>query len=247
MNMKESKRFWSRKRSRGQSIVEFALMAPILLIILSGLFEFGFIFMHYLSVLDAVRNSARYISNGIYNYPDDGKDCASTQFFYRLAACEAISELADEQPTISLCLPTSALTDKCDPADPSTWDDVIVSVFTLLRKASLPLVPQITRFPTGTGDMGWSYDADLIHQDQSLIRTGMNVSRYTSGQVWGLKMADTPNTGYVLVEINYNYNQVLALPWFSSIIHDPIPFNLYAFWPCESAEPMATPRPTPVP
>jgi hypothetical protein len=247
--MKESKRFWSRKRSRGQSIVEFALMAPILLIILSGLFEFGFIFTNYLSVLDAVRNSARYISNGIYNNLDDGKDCASTEYFYRLAACEAMAELADEQPTISLCLPTSDKTDRCDPDDPTTWDDVIVSVFTLLRKASPPLVAGITRYPSEAGDMGWSYDADLIHQDQSVLRSGMHISHFTSEKVWDLKMdvADAPNAGYVLVEINYNYHQVLALPWFTDIISDPIAFNLYAFWPCESAEPMATPRPTPIP
>jgi hypothetical protein len=246
MVMKDSKAFWSRKRLRAQSLVEFALMLPILLIILSGLFEFGFIFMHYLSVLDSVRNSARYASNNIYNNPDDGLGCASTTYFYRLAACEAISELQDEQPTIELCLPTSPASEHCNPADRSTWDDVIVSVFTLLRKASPPLFPQITRFPTDGLDQGWSYDNDLTGKVQSYDRAGMHATRYSAAKVWSLKMADTPNTGYVLVEINYNYYQVLALPWFTQFVSDPITFNLYAFWPCESAEPLATPKPTPV-
>ncbi len=67
MDMKDSKAIWSRKRARGQSIVEFALMAPILLIILSGLFEFGFLFTYYLAVLDSARNAARFSSDSLYD------------------------------------------------------------------------------------------------------------------------------------------------------------------------------------
>ncbi len=32
----------------------------------------------------------------------------------------------------------------------------------------------------------------------------------------------TPNTGYVLVEINYNYHQILGMPWFTQFVADPV-------------------------
>jgi hypothetical protein len=108
-------------------------------------------------------------------------------------------------------------------------------------------VEGITRYPTDGFDQGWSYDNDLTGQLQSYDRTGMHASKFSQARVWSLKMADTPNAGYVLVEINYYYHQVLALPWFTQFVSDPITFNLYAMWPCESAEPIPTLKPPPIP
>jgi Flp pilus assembly protein TadG len=45
--------------ARAQSLVETALLLPVLLLILSGLIEFGFLLNRYLILLDAVRNVAR--------------------------------------------------------------------------------------------------------------------------------------------------------------------------------------------
>lgn len=238
MSMKESKRFWSRKRSRGQSIVEFALMTPILLILLSGLFEFGFLFTHYLAVLDAARNAARFSSDSQYDIRDGVTNChgaAPTTDFYRQTACLALDELANEQPTITLCMPGTPISHDCS----GNWDDmddVIISVFSVLRKPS----DAIVRFPSDAGDMGWSYDADLNFQAQGTVRNGMHISNYTTGQILGMLQPGTPNTGYVLVEINYHYHQVLAMPWFTQFISDPIPLHIYAMWPLVSAEPTST-------
>ena len=60
-----------RTRSHGQSMVELALLFPVLLILLSGLVEFGFILNEYLSVMDAARNAARFASDGLYLQYDD--------------------------------------------------------------------------------------------------------------------------------------------------------------------------------
>jgi hypothetical protein len=247
MDMKESKFFWSRKRSRGQSIVEFAMMAPILLILLSGLFEFGFIFMHYLAILDSARNAARFSSDSQFDITDGISNCDSsmgpaTKDFYRQTACLAVAELAQEQPTITLCMPGAPTSRNC-PGAPGAhnWngmDDVIVSVFSVLRTSG----PTIVRFPSGVGDMGWSYDADLKPQSQGSARTGMHVSQFSTARVLGMLRPGTPNTGYVLVEINYNYHQILALPWFTQFVHDPVQFHLYSMWPLVSAEPTSTPK-----
>ncbi len=243
MDMKESKAFWSRKRSRGQSIVEFAMMMPILLILLSGLFEFGFIFMHYLAVLDSARNAARFSSDSQYDVWDAIANCDSslgpaTKDFYRQTACLAVAELAQEQPTITLCMPGSPVSPNCS-GDWDDMDDVIISVFSVLRTSS---PAQIVRFPSGTGNMGWSYDADLLPQAQSDARTDMHVSQFDIAKVAARLHTNTPNTGYVLVEINYNYHQMLGLPWFTQFVPNPVKFHLYAFWPLVSAEPTSTPK-----
>ena len=240
MDMKESKAFWSRKRPRGQSLVEFALMLPILLILLSGLFEFGFIFSNYLGVLDAARNAARFSSDNQFSIRDGNPDCSGatpTQDFYRMTACMALDELSNEQPSITLCIPGAPVTPNCPNPMTDPTDDVIISVFSVLRRPG----DTLTRFPTDAGEQGWSYDADLLGQAQGAIRTGIHVSTFTSAKVLSMLESGTPNTGYVLVEIGYNYHQVLGLPWFTAFVADPVEFHLYAMWPCVSAEPTSTP------
>lgn len=48
-----------RSRGRGQSLVEFALILPVLVIILMGLFDFGRAILAYSTVSEAARNGAR--------------------------------------------------------------------------------------------------------------------------------------------------------------------------------------------
>jgi len=47
----------------------------------------------------------------------------------------------------------------------------------------------------------------------------------------------------VLVEIYYDYNQVLSLPWITAFVPDPIPVHTYAIMPLVAAEPNPTPSP----
>ncbi len=48
-----------RPASRGQSLVEFALVLPPLLLILLGIIQFGFIFNSYVTLTNAAREGAR--------------------------------------------------------------------------------------------------------------------------------------------------------------------------------------------
>ena len=55
--------FWLwrlRKDTRGQTMVEFALIAPVLLLILMGMFDFGRVFHAYVTVSTVARETARY-------------------------------------------------------------------------------------------------------------------------------------------------------------------------------------------
>ncbi len=53
-----------RRRRAGQSLVEMALAMPVLLIMLTGMLEFGFALNYYLNTLDAAREGARFASDG---------------------------------------------------------------------------------------------------------------------------------------------------------------------------------------
>ena len=44
---------WSKRKPRGQSLVEFTLMLPILLMLLSGVIEYGFMLNLYLDIIDS--------------------------------------------------------------------------------------------------------------------------------------------------------------------------------------------------
>ncbi len=48
-----------RSRTRGQSLVEFALVIPLFLLILSGIMDFGFLLYSRMTVINAAREGAR--------------------------------------------------------------------------------------------------------------------------------------------------------------------------------------------
>ena len=52
----------SLKREQGQSTVEFALLVPMLCMILFGIIQFGILFNNYLVLVDAARVGARKAS-----------------------------------------------------------------------------------------------------------------------------------------------------------------------------------------
>lgn len=47
------------KKQKGQAMVEFVIIAPVLLMIVFGIIQFGILFNNYLTLTDAVRNGAR--------------------------------------------------------------------------------------------------------------------------------------------------------------------------------------------
>ena len=55
---------WRRK---GQTLAEFALTLPILLILIFGIIEFARIFQAWVTLQNAARTAARYASTGQYN------------------------------------------------------------------------------------------------------------------------------------------------------------------------------------
>ena len=47
------------KQERGQSVAEFALVLPLMMLILLGIVQFGMVFKQYITLTDAVREGSR--------------------------------------------------------------------------------------------------------------------------------------------------------------------------------------------
>ena len=55
------------KKERGQSLLEFALVLPVLLVVLAGVLDLGRLYFAYVAVTDAAGEGATYAAM----YPDD--------------------------------------------------------------------------------------------------------------------------------------------------------------------------------
>ena len=47
------------RQERGQSVAEFALVLPLMMLVLLGIVQFGMVFKQYITLTDAVREGAR--------------------------------------------------------------------------------------------------------------------------------------------------------------------------------------------
>jgi hypothetical protein len=109
-----------RKKAFGQSLVEFTVLLPILLMMLSGLIEFGFLLNYYLDLVDAAREAARFAADDdplIRGGPFDG-DTDDT--FYNLAqkmALDSINIGSGGQITL----------------DTANNDDIVISTFSVMN------------------------------------------------------------------------------------------------------------------
>jgi hypothetical protein len=65
-----------RRRSTGQSLVEMALMLPLLLLIIFGIVDLGYYVYSYSTIYQAARNGTEKASNlGPYKIPAANDDC----------------------------------------------------------------------------------------------------------------------------------------------------------------------------
>lgn len=213
-------KLWSllgrKGRSRGQSLVEFVVILPILLIMISGLIEFGFLLNTYLDVIDAARDGARFGANIDPLLIDDGvPSCTGTTYLYRLVPCVVTQALA---PQVIL-----------DPANPPPGDsdDLVISVFTVSGTTISQRLGE-NGFPDADG---WSL-------------TGEHASNFTTAEVQAVLSAapgTPPSTGIVMVEVFYDYHMILALPWITAFVPNPITLHAYTLMPNTFAEPTPTP------
>lgn len=223
MKIKLQKEKWTS----GQSLIELALLLPLLFFLLAGMVEFGFLFYSYLTALDLTREAARFASARDYrelnppNVPDPNDACEDFDLnYYFDTACFFVD------PEINPTLPISS----------TRFEDVTISVFSVTNG-------QVSdRWPSD-GDGVWS-----LYNDNWTRDCEGNVVRsepfFTNAEVEAKFVSEAPvNRGLVLVEVFFCYNQLLDLPGLNLIMDDPLSVHAYTIMPA----PEAIPTPTPIP
>ena len=225
------------RRERGQSLVEMALTLPVLLLVMAGTLEIGMYYNVYLSLVDATRESARYLADQKYDHidPDNNTSCVpntttSAEDFFAVGGCDAYNNLFGV---------------KFDP----TTDDIIVSAVTIAKVGG-----QITvtaRYPLSTDPVpihqtggnpenGWSYCRNILNgagctPAASLFNNADLVNRLTS------YITSAPATGLVIVEIYHVHHQFLGLiPPNLAFLPQAVMIHAYSIMPLPSASPPIT-------
>jgi hypothetical protein len=232
---------------RGQSMLELALVLPILLLLLVGMVEIVVFISRYLDLLDLTREAARFGSQHdpqipdlvAGNFPAPGNyDCSATNsynFFYDTACVFA-------PPSGSTTCQEGAFCNGMNNyiALDLTTDDVVITVFTVNNHAVSNVWPAAGYWALS------DYDTDLTDNANWTKDCHGNVIRthpyYTASKINSVLEADAPSsTAFVAVEVFYCYHQVLDLPVFTNIVPDPIQIDAYSLMPIPAANPTPTP------
>jgi Flp pilus assembly protein TadG len=125
-----------RSRQRGQSIVEFALVLPIMLILLLAILDLARVYTTMMSVESAAREAADYGTTLGAGKWQDGAPAAATASEMERRACVAASNLADYEdpdadpqtggctnPAFAYCV-IASVGGPCGPLDPAAGCEV---------------------------------------------------------------------------------------------------------------------------
>jgi Flp pilus assembly protein TadG len=141
-----------RERSRGQSLVEFALILPVFLTLTLGVVDGARVFSAYIAITNAAREGALYAAQGT-NYT---KWCSSTSTVACPAAYSASNQSTDpdniayrvQQETSGLTQSNIVLSQpSCDgTATPAVCDSSSTKVTVTVRYSMTLFVPLISAF-----------------------------------------------------------------------------------------------------
>jgi hypothetical protein len=215
------RRYVSRKRTRGQSLVEFTIMLPVLLVMLSGLIEFGFMLNYYLDLIDAAREAARFAAgddplrdaNGVYNEPNP-------DFYFRVEQTVLQSLSVGSGGQVTLTCP---------------GDNVVISAFGVDNGVVARRFPSVNPGAPANGSCGGSCATGYKYCPAST-----SVSNFTTADI-NARLIGAPDSGLVLVEIYYDYDMILGLPWITAFVANPVRLHAYSIMPNVNVEPTPTP------
>lgn len=198
------KRKW--RKSKAQSLVEFAISLPIIILLLTGMVEFGFMLNTYLSLQDAVRSTARRYST-INPYNADG---STNPAFFQDAA----------QYLVELLAPSNDPQARQIPMDPNR-DNVLISLIGVqVNETTNPnSIQSIIRYADVEGA---AYYKLFSATDPS--------TRYSDAQIEDFLTAngnEPVDAGLLIVELYYGYEGVLNLPWTRPFMSPENPAMLY--------------------
>ncbi len=208
------------RKSKGQSMVEIAIALPLLLMLFSGMVEFGFMLNTYLSLIDATRQTARFYSN-VNPFMEDASGNAIDNMAYYTEASTMLIDTLD---------PPADPEARSIVLDPSR-DDVMISVIAVSVSESTDTITTIARYPAGQPNAYYQlFDNELSnYADNAKIEALMT----NDGAI-------PVRTGILIIEVVYGYEGVLKLPWVELFL-DTITLRADTVMPLVSAKPLRTP------
>ena len=199
-----------KRKSTGQSMVEFALLLPVLLMLFSGMIEFGFMLNTYLSLLDATRQGARFYSNSNPFLLDTGTNTIVDDLNFSPNCANYVLTILD--PSLATPPDPNARAIVLDP----TRDDILVSILRVTVDDATSSISSIERFPEGAV----FYSA---YANQTTAYENDDIEDFM------IQNDTTPvETGILIVEVYYGYHGILKLPWIEPFMNDENPVMLHA-------------------
>jgi hypothetical protein len=207
--------------------MEFTLVLPVLLVMLSGLVEAGIALNVYLDLIDSAREVARHVADFDPFHPD---------------STDANPSFYEEAILVTTYTLGKAGQIQLNPAS----DNLVVSVFRVAGSTVSPLerYPKETDFlddgcPKGR-EIGWIAFCNTHESKIGTTECGLKpLSCIVMADLLG-DLADVPpDTGIVAVEIYYDYHMTLGLPWITAFLgeKETITLHAYSFMPNSAAEP----------
>lgn len=191
------------RKLKAQSMVEFAIALPVLLLLLTGMVEFGFMLNTYMSIQDAARTTARRYST-VNPFNADGSDNAA---FYQDTALYAVELLAPSSDPQSRQIVLE-----------SDRDNILISLISVeVDESTDPdSIASITRHSGGAFYKLFNGTSPATTYLDSNITTFLT----TGG-------AEPADAGLLIVEIYYGYEGTLNLPWTRPFFSPSNPSMLY--------------------
>ena len=249
-----------RPASKAQSLIELALVLPILIIMLLGIAEVALFMGRYLDILDLTREAARLAS---LNDPTvyiaaPTKNCSDSQpenieYYYRVACIFSPPDPTKEPGSVcdnsNFCNGFNRYIDF-----DLTRDDVIISGYTINNNTVSSTWPasgywSLSKDGMGDAEANWTKDC----QGNTLAGS---TPYYTSSRINGLiqgtiatMAAATPAVsydpasakGFVAVEAYYCYHQIMGIPILSNFVPNPVRIHAYTLMPLPAVQPTLTP------
>ncbi|WKZ49319.1 MAG: TadE/TadG family type IV pilus assembly protein [Anaerolineales bacterium] len=200
------------RKTKAQSLTEFAIALPVLFLLLSGVIEFGFALNYYLSLLDATREAARFYSNGDPFLRDSSDNITGDNMQFYGDTADMVRANLDP----SIIIGNESYAGRKITLD-SAADDVIVTVYT--KDDS-----DVVRYPTSGPYQVYGHATTM----------------FTTTDIQNDFLSNSPNAGILVVEVHYNYHQVMKLPWLTPFVPDPFVLTAYTMMPVVAAEPVET-------
>lgn len=196
-----------QKGQRGQSFVELALVLSLLIFMLVGVVEFGYLLNQYITLVEGTRETARVLSPQKFF---DATGAPNNDLFVNGAAHLGGGLYVLDGENLVVAPESSSIWPIT--LDATVNDDIVISIFSIADNGDL------IRYPDENG----------------YSRFGKQTSRFSDADIKAKLVSGAPKTGAVLVEVFYDYHQILNLleGWTG-----PIPVHAYSILPLSGAEP----------